>query len=308
MRQSQKKLLYSLPSMRTISNFAQAFICMVLCAATPLHASTQEQAESMRKSVMALDSARQTALDDLGRTSLSQGETDDYKDFIIYLNTRIVNYCMELTELGGEAAVEGLPCPAAPMTGNAATGQKPAEETFIYLPVANPAETHTQAEKTASMDTQLFASLAEFDELLLKEEEQVSARVPSQREAGDDGRDGTDGSAGASGEAGESGADEQGGDGTTSTDTGASDSSAAQGRQTAQAGTSPSGAQSGAGAANADIAQSAYGAPGGKLPPPRDDDIVARQLREAAEKETDPELKKKLWEEYWKYKGVKKGE
>ena len=33
-----------------------------------------------------------------------------------------------------------------------------------------------------------------------------------------------------------------------------------------------------------------------------DDDVVARQLREAAEKETDPELKKKLWEEYRKYK------
>ena len=32
------------------------------------------------------------------------------------------------------------------------------------------------------------------------------------------------------------------------------------------------------------------------------DDIVARQLKEAAEKETDPELKKKLWEEYRKYK------
>jgi hypothetical protein len=32
------------------------------------------------------------------------------------------------------------------------------------------------------------------------------------------------------------------------------------------------------------------------------DDVVARQLREAAEKETDPELKKKLWEEYRKYK------
>ena len=32
------------------------------------------------------------------------------------------------------------------------------------------------------------------------------------------------------------------------------------------------------------------------------DDIVARQLREAAEKENDPELKKKLWEEYRKYK------
>lgn len=33
-----------------------------------------------------------------------------------------------------------------------------------------------------------------------------------------------------------------------------------------------------------------------------DDDIVARQLREAAEQETDPVLKKKLWQEYEAYK------
>jgi hypothetical protein len=32
---------------------------------------------------------------------------------------------------------------------------------------------------------------------------------------------------------------------------------------------------------------------------------VARQLREAAERETDPEMKKKLWEEYDRYKGKK---
>lgn len=32
------------------------------------------------------------------------------------------------------------------------------------------------------------------------------------------------------------------------------------------------------------------------------DDVVARQIREAAEKETDPELKEKLWNEYRKYK------
>jgi len=35
---------------------------------------------------------------------------------------------------------------------------------------------------------------------------------------------------------------------------------------------------------------------------PKDDDIVARQLREAAEEETDPELRKKLWKEYEQYK------
>lgn len=36
------------------------------------------------------------------------------------------------------------------------------------------------------------------------------------------------------------------------------------------------------------------------------DDVIARQIREAAEKESDPELKKKLWIEYEKYKSGKK--
>jgi hypothetical protein len=34
----------------------------------------------------------------------------------------------------------------------------------------------------------------------------------------------------------------------------------------------------------------------------RDDDIIARQLREAAMSELDPELREKLWEEYRRYK------
>jgi hypothetical protein len=38
------------------------------------------------------------------------------------------------------------------------------------------------------------------------------------------------------------------------------------------------------------------------IPDGRDDDIVARQLREAAMKETDPELRERLWEEYRQYK------
>ena len=38
------------------------------------------------------------------------------------------------------------------------------------------------------------------------------------------------------------------------------------------------------------------------IPSGSDDDVVARQLREAAEKETDPELREKLWDEYRKYK------
>lgn len=38
------------------------------------------------------------------------------------------------------------------------------------------------------------------------------------------------------------------------------------------------------------------------LPDGRDDDIVARQLREAASQESDPVLREKLWEEYRRYK------
>ncbi|MEJ2115626.1 MAG: hypothetical protein P8X88_06170, partial [Gammaproteobacteria bacterium] len=38
------------------------------------------------------------------------------------------------------------------------------------------------------------------------------------------------------------------------------------------------------------------------IPSGNDDDVVARQLREAAEKEQDPELREKLWDEYRKYK------
>jgi hypothetical protein len=34
----------------------------------------------------------------------------------------------------------------------------------------------------------------------------------------------------------------------------------------------------------------------------RDDDVVARQLREAATQEKDPAIREKLWEEYRRYK------
>jgi len=38
-----------------------------------------------------------------------------------------------------------------------------------------------------------------------------------------------------------------------------------------------------------------------------DDDIVARQLREAAMAEKDPELRERLWDEYRRYKSSSTG-
>jgi hypothetical protein len=47
---------------------------------------------------------------------------------------------------------------------------------------------------------------------------------------------------------------------------------------------------------------SGNGAPATLIPDGNDDDIVARRLRKAAEVETDPELKERLWKEYVEYK------
>lgn len=42
------------------------------------------------------------------------------------------------------------------------------------------------------------------------------------------------------------------------------------------------------------------------VPTGDDDDVVARQIREAAMRESDPELRERLWEEYRKYKKSQK--
>ena len=55
-----------------------------------------------------------------------------------------------------------------------------------------------------------------------------------------------------------------------------------------------SGVNSGGGSGN--------GKPALERPDPSGDDIVARRLRRAAEEEKDPELRRKLWQEYVNYK------
>ena len=50
--------------------------------------------------------------------------------------------------------------------------------------------------------------------------------------------------------------------------------------------------------------QTATYPPPADIPTGTDDDVVARQLREAAMREPDPALREKLWDEYRKYKGI----
>ena len=290
----ESNYLQSASLVRAIIAHSLFFASVLILTASPLYAVDQSQTDSIRSSVIALDSARQTALHDLESLPEATREMADYRDFIIYLNTRIVFYCMELAEQAGTVALEGLPCPTGQMMTGAERSPPPSEEEIFYTTGSGTVDTRTQDEKTSDLDAGLLTALGEFDEMLLKEEDKVAARVPSQREPG------TSSGAGAAGSGEAGGTGEQG--------AGIEGDAVAKGGSESRAGQSgrAPGTQSNVGAGNGDVDHSAYGAPGGKLPPPEDDDIVARQLREAAEKEPDLELKKKLFEEYWKYKGVSK--
>jgi hypothetical protein len=49
-------------------------------------------------------------------------------------------------------------------------------------------------------------------------------------------------------------------------------------------------------------------APPEDIPSGRDDDVVARQIRELAMSEPDPELREAIWDEYRKYTGISTGD
>jgi len=291
---------------------ALGLFCAIILPAAPVRAElAEQQLAATRSSILALDSARATALRELQGEDLAATEADDYRDFIVYLNTRIVTYCRELQQQGALELLAELPCPTTAMLGS-----QPAPANLSGEPDARqetgvpPAR--TRAEQTTELHDRFLESLGEFDQMLLQEDEKVAARVPRQRETGTadaNGREGTVGSAGGRGETGTgtgtgAASGEAGADGVTgATGEGEGEPGAVAGQygQEGQAAAGPAGGGEDQGSAT----QGRYGVEGGRLPPPEDDDIVARQLREAAEKEPDPELKKKLWEEYWKYKGVR---
>lgn len=203
-------------------------------------------------------------------------ERNDFLLFLSYLDGRIYHYCEELNKNSGPDALTGLPCPVS-IDGTLETSR------YGAIPEVS---SRTDREKVAVLDSGFNASLGEFDDMLLKEQEQIALHVPSGREGSSGG-----GTASGTGE-GKSGG---GGNGQKNMDSG----------QSAKATDSTEGGVAQAPANTGNNSQS-------RLPPTRgskdlsksDDDIVARQLREAAEQETDPEVKARLWEEYRKYKGT----
>jgi hypothetical protein len=154
----------------------------------------------------------------------------------------------------------------------------------------------TNAEEVAVLDARLSGSLTEFDQLLLEEARKAQTRAPSSGASGAY-------SGGSGRKAGGKGAQQSDEEGTRS---GSPSTSAGGNKDPEQAGAGP-------GSPGGRIEGTDPGAPGptAAVPPDvgdgSDDDIVARQIRKAAEAEKDPELREKLWDEYRKYKRGTKG-
>ncbi|ORJ62876.1 hypothetical protein [Geothermobacter hydrogeniphilus] len=251
-------------------------------------AAAEDRVASIVSSVLALDSARKTVVEALATLPPTSSERMDSLDFTAYLNTRISSYCRQLYLAGALTELERLPCPAATRYGGRPVGTDTPSASAPAL---------TRAERTARLDDKLLEALGEFDEMLAKEEAKIATRTPKRRESG---------GAGGSRSAADSTGQQAAGEGQTTASVserqegaGGADVTSASGRRTAKAAENASAERQGP---VASPGQPGFGG-GRKLPPPEDDDIVARQLREAAQKEPDPELQRKLWEEYWKYKG-----
>ena len=259
-------------------------LCKVLVAAPAMlvvllaWTATDELVKQLRADYEAFSAAEDDFRSQRELHGLEGTEAADYASYVAGLQRVVFEDCLAVVR-SGSPFPEDLPCPV------------------IVPPVTQSADIATQEEQTAgeqiaTLDSKLNAGLGEYDERLLREQERIKASAPNNNS--EDGGSGGGGSDASDGEGSEAAGSETTGDSQAGGDASSDENQTATAG--GQAAGSPGGSGTGPGNPGKDIDQPA------DIPDGSDDDIVARQLREAAEKETDPELKAKLWEEYRKYK------
>jgi hypothetical protein len=236
--------------------------------------------DSIRQSILALDKTRINIVKELEMNNksflLTAKEKREYGIFIEYIEVQINHYCMKLYQINELENVKDLPC----------------KMRSAYFINKIPTELKTTEEEIASFEDLLISSLGDFDEMLLKEEETLNKQSAGKNHRDNKSEfekyieiDGKNQSTKNNGTDKLSKEHNEKNHNMASTDYKTSDNSGKSG--------------------NISVTEAQHRRKSRKLEKV-DDDIVARQLREAAVKEIDPELKKKLWEEYEKYKQKKR--
>jgi len=249
--------------------------------------ATDESVAQLRLDYAALRAAEDDYRAQREFGGLSGAEAEDYAAYVARLQRRVFEGCQAVLNSGSNAP-DDLPCPkfVPPVTRSA--------------DIAMEAE-RTAEEQVAALDEMLMAGLGEYDERLLREQERIKAAAPNNNSGSGNGNgDGMGGEGG----------DGSGGEGEGDSENGAEGEAGSQGRNSGGAAGDNSQTGSTGGQPRGGTVDSSEGSgdSGNESDQPADigdgsdDDVVARQLREAAEKETDPELKAKLWDEYRRYK------
>ncbi len=279
---------------------AAALLAAAPCAAAPVASGSDlsRARENVRISEEAAARIRQR-LDELRMDpTASLEELATYEEYLARIEAQLEEQKRRLQVLQPRAAGSGS---GKTRARSATAGRRP---DVRVTPVM------TEQDDVRALDSRLDESLSAFDEKLLQEVETVTDQAAASGSGGGGDRDGE--MMGSTGSGQEGGQGQQG--------AGGASQSGSSGQKTA----SRSGAETGAGKERGEQMETASrekglgvrsgeysspgnGAPGSgrapaDIPDGSDDDIVARQIREAAERETDPELRKKLWEEYRRYK------
>jgi hypothetical protein len=241
--------------------------------------------------------------------ALSPAEADEYAEFVASLQKQKLENCEIARQLGGNKAIEGFDCLKSENAGKSAAEAQTAVK-----------RAQTKTEKVEALEARLKQLEAELDEELSKKQQIYRERAGYHnadrnaahlRKGTGEGRSRRGRSATESGNSnwGPVPEEEQGkssveaGEEAGELSKGAkSDTTDEQGAAMSKKG--PGHFDPGAGPGDAKEEKAprvAKGAP----EEGDDDDIVMRQLREAAEQETDPILKEKLWAEYRKLKAAR---
>ena len=185
----------------------------------------------------------------------------------------------------GTAAAAGLP--GAPGGGDYSLDTLPGGGVFQGSPGAagQPGGAMTAAERAAILDGQLRRTYEVYDEILRRE--QADARGAANR-SGSGGNEPQNGGGQGGGQQ-QPGSAIPGGPGSLPNGQRGTDIAGVGGRPNGPPGNGN---------------QQETFPPPDDIPSGRDDDVVARQLREAAMTEPDPELREALWDEYRNYTGI----
>lgn len=259
------------------------FIILIIISCQPVkiysfnEATLNSEIDSLKESIIALDITRKKSTNELGNLIDKQNmslkkEIDEYSAFIEYLSLQINQYCQQIYKISNRDSIKYLPCDVSNIQQETSKNDENSELKTIE-------------EQIESLDNELMNAYAEFDEMLLKEEELLAAvnnKSQSNKTSNQSGEKGKNNGYYKSNRSGQLEKNDE-----------AQENNIESNKKYYEEGVVSTSKRK-----KDFIISSKAKRKLDKI----DDDIVARQLKEAAEKEMDEKLKEKLWEEYYKYK------